>query len=195
MRSKRTASQGTTWKLSIGALAVVGSLVLGAWLTTPSAAAQRDTLTGPVAQQPAAGAPHPGAAQTGGPPPSASGARTAPAGLPAIAPSASQMKTGGPAITKGAVIAYVQTHAMPRMSAPAQPFVVTRAELLRSDVITTLLNGESVGAPDDQLLWYVEVNGTFSGGGSPNTPPVTFHHGTWVFDPVTGNLLLCGSRP
>jgi hypothetical protein len=128
-------------------------------------------------------------------------------GSPAIRPPASQSKTGGASsgsassanggasITKGEVIAYVQTHHMPRMSAPAQPFVVTRAELLRSDVITSLLHGESVGTPDAELLWYVEVKGTFTASGPSDTSVMTFHHGVWVFDPTTGNLLLCGGQP
>jgi len=197
--TKRTATKRTVWRASIGALAVVGVLIFGAWLTTSSAAAQPGIVTGPIAHQPAPAAGAPGG---GAPPAGASLAPTAPEGSPAIRPSASQSKTGsapsangGASITKGEVIAYVQTHHMPRMSAPAQPFVVTRAELVRSDVITTLLHGEIIGTPDDQLLWYVEVNGTFTASGPSDAPVLTFHHGVWVFDPTTGNLLLYGGHP
>ncbi len=169
MKFKRTAL-----KVWIGALALVGSLILGVWLTAPSASAQPYTAAMQGAHQRSAGAP-----QTS----------TAPQGIPAIP------KTDGALITKDDVIGYVQTHGMPSMSTPAQPFVVTRVELLRSDVITSLLNGEIIGTPDEQLLWYVEVDGIFTRGGPAGAPLMTFHHGVEVFDPATGNLLLLGGRP
>ena len=98
-------------------------------------------------------------------------------GLPAITPQ-TQTAQSANAITTGSLtpvaafstsdaIQYVNTHPMPGATLTGAKPVVVKAAFLLSQEVSTLLKGESTGVPDNTLLCYVEVQGTFTfyGGG------------------------------
>ena len=82
---------------------------------------------------------------------------------------------------------------MRRNLAAGAPTVV-RVEFLTSKQVSTLLGGESIGLPDDALLCYVGLQGSFAFPG-PQGPTVTYPRGVEVFDAWTGNLLISGGMP
>lgn len=117
----------------------------------------------------------------------AGGPTAAPRGAPAIR----LMPGVSGQITREDVVAFVQHSPMPRTLGPRSLPQVIRADLLRSDAISALLRGESTGFPATQLLWFVEVKGTFVFPG-PRGSVLTNHLGYEVFQPETGNLVMFG---
>lgn len=115
-------------------------------------------------------------------------------GSPAIHPQYSQTDPTTPAYTAADVIQYVGSHPMPHsISAGLHPVVVS-VRFLTSNQISAMLGGESTGLPDDTLLCYVELRGTFVFPG-PQSTTVTYARGFEVFDAHSGNILMGGGLP
>jgi len=114
---------------------------------------------------------------------------TAPVGVPAIVPRLGAVHTG-PAFTREDAVQYVTSHPMWRNLAPWTPPTIEKVEFLTSRQVSSLLSGESTGLPDNALLCYVQLRGTFTFSGS--TTMVTYHTGFEVFDAHTGNFLMAG---
>ena len=71
------------------------------------------------------------------------------------------------------------------------PLTTVNVQILTSLQVTTLLKGESTGLPDQTLLYYVDLHGTFTFAG-PDNISATYLHGYEVFDAHTGNLVMWG---
>lgn len=164
-RARRTRRNITRLLVVTGfvAASVVGTLALAAFTSVPTI----QTVAQPTAS--------PGAAKQ----------------LSAGGPTIRLVKKDGSPITQADVIKYVQTSGMPRVLTQAQSVKVTRAELLTSSEISVLLHGEPTGYPDDAMLWFVEMNGTFVFPANLGQT-ITSHVGYQVFDPITGNLVMYG---
>lgn len=96
-----------------------------------------------------------------------------------------------PAFTVTDVAQYVSTHPMPRDIASGAKSTIVGIAFLTSQQVTVLLRGESTGLPDDALLCYVELHGTFVFPG-PAGVTATYLRGYEVFDAHTGNILMAG---
>lgn len=114
-------------------------------------------------------------------------------GLPAITPRNKAVSASTPTFTTDDVVQYVHAHPMPDASLSGPKPVITRIAFLTSREVSILLKGESTGVPDDTLLCYVELSGTFTFSGSAGVT-VTYHTGVEVFDAHTGNLLITGGQ-
>ena len=114
-------------------------------------------------------------------------------GLPAITPRNKAVGASTPTFTTDDVVQYVHAHSMPDASLSGPKPVITRIAFLTSREVSILLKGESTGVPDDTLLCYVELSGTFTFSGSSGVT-VTYHTGVEVFDAHTGNLLITGGQ-
>ncbi len=114
-------------------------------------------------------------------------------GLPAITPRNTAVGASTPTFTTDDVVQYVHAHPMPDASLSGPKPVITRIAFLTSREVSTRLKGESTGVPDDTLLCYVELSGTFTFSGSSGVT-VTYHTGVEVFDAHTGNLLITGGQ-
>jgi hypothetical protein len=68
---------------------------------------------------------------------------------------------------------------------------VIKVEFLMSQQLSQLLGGENTGLPDNTLVCYVELQGTFTFH-TPSGSTVTYSKGVEVFDAHTGNLLIAG---
>lgn len=123
-----------------------------------------------------------------------------PTGIPAISPTLQQI----PAFSKQDVSNYVNTHAMPGNLAPRANVRVL--QFLCGPVaptLTAILGGPiTTGLPDDTLVCFVELQGTFIFAGPavpsadhPQRQQVSFTLGFEVFDATTGNLLIEGGIP
>jgi hypothetical protein len=117
-------------------------------------------------------------------------------GSPAIQPRAS-LSTSGPAFTKNDVIAFFQKNGF-----FAGPVVegahlqILTIQFVSAKQASEMMDGESVGRPDDYLVCYVKVQGPFllTNVHKPNSAnsPTTAQYGDAVFDASTGNLLVWG---
>ncbi len=110
--------------------------------------------------------------------------------MPGMAVAQANAQTGTKQITQAIVVQFVQQTGLPHTLPGSSLSAVTSAKLLTSKEISNLLHGEETGLPDSKLLWYVTMQGTFilpTYNGS-----VTAHRGYEVFDPDTGNLIMCG---
>src|SRR5258708_31985413 len=111
-------------------------------------------------------------------------------GIPAIKPQSSLATSGGARITKADVVQWVSTHQTDNQVAGTPSATVISVEFLTSKQVSTRLHGESTGVPDDILLCYVRVHGTFETNPPQGVPAVVYHDGYLVFDAQTGNLLM-----
>ena len=82
---------------------------------------------------------------------------------------------------------------MPRTLGRRNPVTDIHPELLTAAQISTHLHGESIGYPNNTVLWFVELRGEFVFPGPPGGQSITAHLGYQVFDPVTGDLIMFGS--
>ncbi len=110
-------------------------------------------------------------------------------GIPAIIPRTNT----SPAFTVEDAVQYVNTHPMPRAFIPTSRPTIVKTAFLTSREVSALLNGESTGLPDNTLLCYVELHGTFTFPG-PSGTTVTYQTGIEVFDAHTGNFLISGGQ-
>jgi len=124
-------------------------------------------------------------------------------GSPAIQPHLARSGSGsisGPAFTQDDVIAYLNRYgffAGPVVSGAHMK--ILSVQFVTSKRASQLMNGESVGRPDNALVCYVKVQGPFSlanshaGSFATSKPaPTTAEYGDAVFDAHTGNLLVWG---
>jgi hypothetical protein len=111
---------------------------------------------------------------------------TTPLGMAAIGLGDTTAHVATASITQNDVLRYANQFPMPLVGRGKAK--VTSAELLTSQQISTVLDGETTGFPDDHALWFVQVSGTFVFPGGKGTS----HHGYEVFDPSTGNLVMFG---
>jgi hypothetical protein len=157
------------WKIPI-AVALVGTVVFqaGADEITPSATALADQK---VVRPPEDSAP-------------------LPRGSAAIKPST----TATPAFSVDDVKKFVTTHRFPFSISRDRKYSISRIEFLSSRQVSDLLNGAYTGFPDDYMLCYVELQGTFTFPG-PMGSTVTYHRGIEIFDAGTGNFLISGGLP
>jgi len=111
--------------------------------------------------------------------------------MPAIQPRASLASSTGPHFIEADVRAYIATH-RPGFTVPSTPNpVVITVQFMTASQVSTQLQGESMGVPDDTLLCLVRVLGEFRNTYVPlGATPKTFTRGVMVFDAHTGNLLI-----
>ncbi len=117
---------------------------------------------------------------------------SAPIGVPAIQPHLS----GVPAFTEDDVREYVSARPFNGHRFESKgPVTITRILFITSYDACQLMRGESVGLPNDAIVCYVQLSGTFLFS-SPfsTTPQPPLHTGEEVFDGKTGNLLVLGVR-
>ncbi len=117
-------------------------------------------------------------------------------GAPAIQPHASQNAPAGPAFTQADVIAYLDKYGFLPL-APGAHLQILTIQFVPAKQASQLMDGESVGRPDDYLVCYVKVQGPFLLTGIPVPPeakkvPTTARYGDEVFDAHTGNLIVWG---
>ncbi len=116
-------------------------------------------------------------------------------GAPAIQPHASQNAPAGPAFTQADVIAYLDKYGFLPL-APGAHLQILTIQFVPAKQASQLMDGESVGRPDDYLVCYVKVEGPFLTAGLKLSPqakaPKTVKYGDAVFDAHTGNLLVWG---
>jgi hypothetical protein len=117
---------------------------------------------------------------------------TAPVGIPAIVPKMASADRTTPAFSKDEVKSYVEAHAGGLRSSvnPETTPAVTKIEFIMNREVSARLNGADIPLPDDALLCYVEISGSFTTSGQPGTAPTTSNRIVQVFDAITGNLLL-----
>jgi hypothetical protein len=108
-------------------------------------------------------------------------------GMPAIT-SGSKNSTGA-TYTSADAARFVSTHRVFRTFGSSTKPIVDTARFLRSQEVSQLFNGESLGVPDGTLVCEVVFHGTFLVPG-PTGKTGTFQNGAEVFDAQTGNLLL-----
>ena len=112
-------------------------------------------------------------------------------GVPAIQPHL----PGVPAFTRDDVRQFFQTHGFSgrRFSSVGTP-TITQILFVTSYEACELMQGESVGLPNDALVCYVELSGEFAFSSPFSTQSTILHTGDVVFDARTGNLLVIGVR-
>lgn len=110
-----------------------------------------------------------------------------PVGIPAI----QRRSDSTPSYTTADTVQYATTHQMWRNLNASRSSVVS-VRFMSSEEVDTILH-TSTGEPNDALICYVEMTGTFTFPGLNG--PVSYPRGFEVFDAYTGNLLLAGGRP
>jgi|SRR5579884_901008 hypothetical protein len=112
-----------------------------------------------------------------------------PPGVPAIRPHIA----GIPSFTAADVAQYIKTGSSIRTISRAVP-AITKTEFITAQQASNLLQGESIGRPDNALVCYVELRGPFhvegplpQGASNP-----TLSTAYELFDAQTGNLLMWG---
>ena len=110
-------------------------------------------------------------------------------GVPAIQPHL----PGVPAFTRDDVFQYFHEHGFSgmRFGSVGTP-TITQILFVTSYAACELMQGESVGVPNDALVCYVELSGEFEFGSPFSNRTTTLHRGDAVFDARTGNLLVMG---
>jgi len=113
-------------------------------------------------------------------------------GIPALTPQVRQRN--GAMFDTTLVSSYVLTHPMPRTLRQEVPTktAIQKIVYAKSQDISKLLDGENLGVPNDTVLCYVQMSGTFVFPSLPGVPDMVYHQGVEVFDATTGNLLLAG---
>src|SRR5579871_4813587 len=104
--------------------------------------------------------------------------------------------TSGPAFTQADVTTYFQKYGFLPL-APGAHLQILTIQFVSAKQASQLMDGESVGRPDDYLVCYVKVQGPFLLTGIPVPPeakkvPTTARYGDEVFDAHTGNLIVWG---
>jgi hypothetical protein len=99
--------------------------------------------------------------------------------------------TAVPGFTLDDVKRYVGTHPVRTSDARPRTYTITRAEFMNSKQVSDLLSGARTGFPEDYMLCYVELAGTFTFSG-PRGATRIYQRGFEVFDAHTGNLLMVG---
>lgn len=124
-------------------------------------------------------------------------------GSPAITPRFPQNvaeSATAPSFTKADVVAFLNQSTFPAgpVVKGAQMTILT-IQFVSAQQASKLMDGESVGRPDNALVCYVEMEGPFllTGVSVPPEPsgkkyPTTAKYGHEVFDAHTGNLLVWG---
>ncbi len=110
-------------------------------------------------------------------------------GVPAIQPHL----PGVPAFSRDDVLQFFQTHGFSglRFGSVGTP-TITLILFTTSYEACELMQGESVGVPNDALVCYVELSGEFEFGSPFSNRATILHRGDAVFDARTGNLLVMG---
>ncbi len=116
-----------------------------------------------------------------------------PPGVPAIQPRASLQSQGGPAFTADDVTVYIQTQSFIRTTSGAVP-TITQITFMTAQQASALLQGEDIGRPDNALVCYVALEGSFQTRGPlpPGAANPIVHIAYELFDAQTGNLLMWG---
>lgn len=115
---------------------------------------------------------------------------TSPPGVPAIQPTISGAI---PSYTLADVATYIQTQHLLRTTSGTSP-VITNSEFITAQQASALINGESIGRPDNALVCYVALQGPFQVNvpAPPGSSLPDSNTAYEVFDAQTGNLLLWG---
>lgn len=121
-----------------------------------------------------------------------------PVGVPAIPVTAQPSNqlgsaTSEPAFTASDAAQYAQTHPL-FYAQVVGPFKVLSAQFMTSQQLRDRLGGESTGLPDNALVCYIELQGTFLFGGRPGDKTLTFHTAYEVYDAADGNIVMSGGR-
>lgn len=116
-------------------------------------------------------------------------------GFPGITPHAAP-NTAGPAFTRDDVIAYYQKYGFFAPLAPGAHLQILTIQFISAKQASQLMEGESVGRPDNYLVCYVKLQGPFLTKylhvprGAKLPPTVEYGHD--VYDAHTGNALVWG---
>ncbi|HYU71548.1 MAG TPA: hypothetical protein VEL31_02615 [Ktedonobacteraceae bacterium] len=116
-----------------------------------------------------------------------------PVGEPAITPTSRDI----PAFTKEDVIKYIRTHDM--LFSDTSPSAITGIEVtfITSKEVNKIINRQGTGIPDNYLLCFARLTGTFTFPGPPTIKgqptSSTYEEAYEVFDAKTGNLLMGGA--
>lgn len=114
-----------------------------------------------------------------------------PMGAPAIQPHLASSSPMVATFTTADASQYALVHGMPENPRSESSPVITRVMFATSAQVSAILNGENTGLPDNYLLCYVELTGTFAFAG-PQGTVISYQKGFEVFDAHTGNLLMAG---
>lgn len=116
-----------------------------------------------------------------------------PAGEPAITPTVK----GVPAFTANDVIKYIQKHNMPFNDTPPGSITAINVQFITSKAVNKIIARQGSGIPDNYLLCFVTLTGTFTFPGPPESngrsSSGTYRQAYEVFDATTGNLLMGGA--
>jgi hypothetical protein len=106
--------------------------------------------------------------------------------------------SSGPAFTQNDVVAFFNKYGFFAGPVVAGSHLrVLTIQFVTARQASQLMQGESVGRPDDALVCYVKVEGPFlltnlHGGPANVKTPTTARYGDAVFDAHTGNILVWG---
>ncbi|GHO79825.1 hypothetical protein KSD_75960 [Ktedonobacter sp. SOSP1-85] len=103
-------------------------------------------------------------------------------------------RTGIPAFTLDDVKQYFKAH--PLLTTAGKPGTIVKLAFMMSKEASSLMNGESIGIPDDALVCYVELQGPFDRlpiSTPGNTGKLSFQRVHYVIDAQTGNQLVFGA--
>jgi len=116
-----------------------------------------------------------------------------PVGESAITPTSNNI----PAFTKDDVIQYVKTHDVLFSDTPPSAITAIDVSFITSQEVNKIINRQGTGIPDNYLLCFVRLTGTFIFSGPPTLSgkptSSTFGQAFEVFDAKTGNLLMAGA--
>jgi hypothetical protein len=93
---------------------------------------------------------------------------------------------------KSDVVAYFQTHNLPRNGGTTSQIHVDSLELITSGEVTNRLHGVQTGLPDGDRVGFATLSGTFLFS-APSSKPKAFQRAYAAFDAGTGNLLMIGT--
>lgn len=118
-------------------------------------------------------------------------------GIPALQPSKdkSTLDASTPAFTAEEVRVYIsRTNAVGLVSGarPDIPVTITNIEFLRERDLRARQNGAGTGYPEDTLLCYVDLRGSFGVVGPPPSAPEQCGRAIIIFHAQTGNILMTG---
>jgi hypothetical protein len=102
--------------------------------------------------------------------------------------------TPGPTPFTGAdVTQYIRTHRLARITGDLSQLTVTNLEFMTAREVTTRLQNEPTGLPDDQRVAFATITGRLYFTGPPGSKTAAFESAYAVFDAQTGNLLMSGT--
>ncbi len=113
-----------------------------------------------------------------------------PKGIPAIPPRATPASPAEPAFTAEDVAAYILAHPVAGTGKiePHTPITIDSIEFLPGREVHARL-GRTTGAPDETVLCFVTLRGSFTVSGMRGTANLHATRAWRVFDGQTGNLL------